>query len=122
VLKKTFEADSFHVLDTTHPAMIRNASEGFDLESTLFIAASKSGTTLETRCHLDYFWAKAGKRGERFAAITDPGSELAQLARDREFLGVFDGEPTIGGRYSALFSFGIVPGALMGVDLERFFE
>ena len=122
VLAKTFEADSFHVLDTTHPAAIRQATLNLDFERTLFIAASKSGTTLETRCHLDYFWAKAGKRGERFAAITDPGTELADLAREREFLAVFDGEPSIGGRYSALSGFGIVPAALMGVDLERFFE
>ena len=122
VLAQTFEAESFHVLDTTHPAAIRQATLNLDFESTLFIAASKSGTTLETRCHLDYFWAKAGKRGERFVAITDPGSELADLARERDFLAVFDGEPTIGGRYSALSAFGIVPAALMGVDLERFFE
>jgi transaldolase/glucose-6-phosphate isomerase len=122
VLKKTFEARSFHVLDTTHPAMIRHATESLDLERTLCIAASKSGTTLETRCHLDYFWAKAGKRGERFVAITDPGSELADLARERGFRQVFDGEPTIGGRYSALSAFGIVPAALMGVDLERLLE
>ena len=122
VLAKTFEAESFHVLDTTHPAAIRRATQSLDFEKTLFIAASKSGTTLETRCHLDYFWAKAGKRGERFAVITDPGSELEALARDRNFLGVFDGEPTIGGRYSALSAFGIVPAALMGIDLERFFE
>jgi transaldolase / glucose-6-phosphate isomerase len=122
VLAKTFEAGSFHVLDSTHPALLRRMTESLDFEKTLFIAASKSGTTLETRCHLDYFWAKAGKRGERFAAITDPGSELADLARERKFLGVFDGEPTIGGRYSALSAFGIVPAALMGIDLERFFE
>jgi glucose-6-phosphate isomerase len=122
VLQKTFEAGSFHVLDTTHPAAIRRATESLDLESTLFIVSSKSGTTLETRCHLDYFWAKAGKRGERFAAITDPGSELETLAKERDFLAVFDGEPTIGGRYSALSAFGMVPAALMGVDLERFFE
>ena len=122
VLARTFESDSFHVLDTTHPAAIRQATLNLDLESTLFIAASKSGTTLETRCHLDYFWAKAGKRGERFAAITDPGSELEALARERNFLAVFEGEPTIGGRYSALSAFGIVPALLMGIDLERFFE
>jgi hypothetical protein len=102
--------------------MIRHATESLDLERTLFIAASKSGTTLETRCHLDYFWAKAGKRGERFAAITDPGSELQSLARERGFLAVFEGEPTIGGRYSALSPFGMVPAALMGVDLERLLE
>ncbi|MGZ4308741.1 MAG: bifunctional transaldolase/phosoglucose isomerase, partial [Gaiellaceae bacterium] len=69
VLKQTFEAGSFHVLDTTHPAMIRHATETLDPERTLFIAASKSGSTLETRCHLDYFWNKAGKRGEHFAVI-----------------------------------------------------
>jgi transaldolase/glucose-6-phosphate isomerase len=122
VLAKTFEAESFLVLDTTHPAAVRRATETLDFESTLFIVSSKSGTTLETRCHLDYFWAKAGKRGERFVAITDPGTELAELARERGFLAVFDGEPTIGGRYSALSAFGIVPAALMGIDLERFFE
>jgi len=122
VLAQTFEAESFHVLDTTHPAAVRRLTESLDLESTLFIAASKSGTTLETRCHLDYFWAKAGKRGERFVAITDPGSELEAHARDRGFLAVFDGEPTIGGRYSALSPFGIVPAVLMGLDLVRFLE
>jgi transaldolase/glucose-6-phosphate isomerase len=122
VLKKTFEVRGFHVLDTTHPMLIRHVTRTLDFDRTLFIAASKSGTTLETRCHLDYFWAKAGKRGERFAAITDPGSELEALARERGFLAVFDGEPTIGGRYSALSPFGLVPAALMGVDLERFLE
>ena len=122
VLAKTFEAESFHVLDTTHPAAVRRLTETLDLERTLFIASSKSGTTLETRCHLDYFWAKAGKRGERFAAVTDPGSELESLARERDFFVVFEAEPTIGGRYSALSAFGIVPAVLMGIDLERFFE
>jgi transaldolase/glucose-6-phosphate isomerase len=122
VIRRTFESDSFHVLDTTHPAALRRVTQTLDFDSTLFVAASKSGTTLETRCHLDYFWEKAGKRGELFAAITDPGSELESLARERGFLGVFDGEPTIGGRYSALSVFGLVPAALMGVDLERLLE
>ena len=119
VLKRTFEDDAFHVLDTTHPAMIRHAAKTLDLEATLFVVSSKSGTTLETRSHLDYFWEKSRKRGEFFAAITDPGSELETLAREREFLRVFDGEPTIGGRYSALSLFGMVPAALMGIDLQR---
>jgi hypothetical protein len=122
VIRRTFESESFHVLDTTHPAALRRATEMIDFDATLFIAASKSGTTLETRCHLDYFWEKAGKRGEFFAAITDPGSELESLARERDFIGIFDGEPTIGGRYSALSVFGLVPAALMGVDLERLLE
>jgi transaldolase/glucose-6-phosphate isomerase len=122
VLRRTFGADAFHVLDTTHPAAIRRITETLDFDATLFLAASKSGTTLETRCHLDWFWEKAGKRGEYFVAVTDPGSELEQLARERNFLTTFDGEPTIGGRYSALSVFGMVPAALMGVDLERFLD
>jgi hypothetical protein len=90
-----------------------------DLESTLFISASKSGTTLETRSHTDYFWERSGKRGASFVAITDPGSELERTAAERGFRRVFAGEPSIGGRYSALSPFGIVPAALMGVDVDR---
>jgi hypothetical protein len=122
VIKRTFGAESFHVLDTTHPAAVRAATELLDFDSTLFLVASKSGTTLETRCHLDWFWERAGKRGEFFAAITDPGSELGKVAMERGFLATFGGEPTIGGRYSALSVFGLVPAALMGVDLERLLE
>jgi transaldolase/glucose-6-phosphate isomerase len=122
VLRRTFGADAFHVLDTTHPAAIRRLTEELDLDATLFLVASKSGTTLETRCHLDWFWERAGKRGEFFVAITDPGSELGTLARERGFVKVFEGEPTIGGRYSALSVFGMVPAALVGVDLERLLE
>ena len=122
VLRRTFGAASFHVLDTTHPAAIRRLTDGLDLDATMFLVASKSGTTLETRCHLDWFWERTGGRGEFFAAITDPGSELEALARERGFNAVFDGEPTIGGRYSALSVFGIVPAVLMGVDLERLLD
>jgi transaldolase / glucose-6-phosphate isomerase len=122
VFRRTFRVESFHVLDTTHPAAIRRLTGALDLERTLFIASSKSGTTLETRSQLDYFWNKAGKRGEQFAAITDPGSELETLARERGFLAVVPAEPTIGGRYSALSPFGIVPAALMGVELPRLRE
>jgi transaldolase / glucose-6-phosphate isomerase len=122
VLRRTFEAGGFHVLDTTHPAMIRRMTETLDLDATLFLVASKSGTTLETSCHLDWFWDRARKRSENFVAITDPGSELQGLARERGFLATFDGEPTIGGRYSALSVFGLVPAALMGIDLVRLLE
>jgi transaldolase / glucose-6-phosphate isomerase len=122
VLRRTFGANGFHVLDTTHPRAIRRLTDELDFDATLFLVASKSGTTLETRCHLDWFWEQNGGRGEYFVAITDPGSELEALARERGFMHVFGGEPTIGGRYSALSVFGIVPAALMGVDLERFFE
>ena len=122
VIKRSFGAESFHVLDTTHPAAVRRLADSLDLDATLFIAASKSGSTLETRSHLDFFWERAGKRGELFAAITDPGSQLEALAKERGFRGTFDGEPTIGGRYSALSVFGLVPAALLGVDLERLLE
>jgi transaldolase/glucose-6-phosphate isomerase len=116
VLKRTFGAKGFHVLDTTHPAMIRHAEELLNLEQTMFIVSSKSGTTLETLSHFEYFWNKAAD-GERFVAITDPGSSLEQLANTRG-MRVFAGEPTIGGRYSALSPFGIVPAAVMGIDIE----
>jgi glucose-6-phosphate isomerase len=108
-----FGAEHFHVLDTTHPAAIRRLEESIDIERTLFIAASKSGTTLETRCQADYF----RKRGGRFAVITDPGSPLAETAED-----VFYGEPTIGGRYSALSVFGILPAIFMGIDVVRLLD
>ena len=122
VLRRAFAVESFHVLDTTHPAAIRRLESGLDLERTLFIASSKSGSTIETRSHLEYFWERTGGRGAQFAAITDPGSELEQLAQERGFRATFPGEPEIGGRYSALSLFGIVPASLMGVALERFLE
>ena len=118
VLKRTFGVKGMHVLDTTHPAMIRHADEFLDLQKTMFIVSSKSGTTLETRSHFDYFWQRAGRKGDQFVAVTDPGSELEQLAHERG-MRVFAGEPTIGGRYSALSPFGLVPAALMEIDLER---
>jgi glucose-6-phosphate isomerase len=119
VLRRTFGEERLHVLDTTHPAAVRRVAEGFDLKRTLFVVASKSGTTLETRCHLDFFWDRV-KRPDAFVAITDPGSELESLARRRGFRAVFAGKPTIGGRYSALSVFGLVPAALLDVDLSRF--
>jgi Phosphoglucose isomerase len=118
VLRRWSGAESFHVLDTTHPREVRRLADALDLGRTLFVVSSKSGTTLETRCHLDFFWSLTRGRGEAFAAVTDPGSELEGLAQERGFRGVFHGEPTIGGRYSALSAFGIVPAALMGVDVE----
>jgi glucose-6-phosphate isomerase len=118
VLKRTFGVKKLHVLDTTHPAMLRHAADFLDLEKTMFIVSSKSGTTLETRSHFDYYWEQAGGNGDQFVAVTDPGSELEQVARERG-MRVFAGEPTIGGRYSALSPFGLVPGALMELDLER---
>jgi glucose-6-phosphate isomerase len=118
VLKRTFGAKQLHVLDTTHPAMIRHAEKSLDLSKTMFIVSSKSGGTLETLSHFAYFWEKTGANGEQFVAITDPGSALEELAKTRS-MRVFAGEPTIGGRYSALSPFGIVPAALMGIDVDR---
>jgi transaldolase/glucose-6-phosphate isomerase len=122
VLRRSFGIEAFHVLDTTHPAAIRRLERELDLEQTLFVSSSKSGTTLETRSHTDYFWERAGGRGERFIAVTDPGSALEDLARERGFADFFAGEPTIGGRYSALSPFGLVPAALMGLDVLRLIE
>ena len=95
------------------------SSAALDLERTLFLVSSKSGATLETRSHLEFFWELTGGRGAQFAVITDPGSALEPLANERGFRAIFPGEPAIGGRYSALSMFGIVPAALMGVDVER---
>jgi transaldolase/glucose-6-phosphate isomerase len=116
VLRSSFAASIFHVLDTTHPQAIRALEAELDLERTLFLSASKSGSTLETRAHTEYFW-KLAPRGEQWVAVTDPGSELARLGAERLFAAVIPGEPTIGGRYSALSPFGLVPAALMGIDV-----
>ena len=122
VLRRTFESGSFQVLDSTHPEAVRRLQGALDLERTLFLVSSKSGSTLETRSHLEHFWQLCGGRGAQFAAITDPGSELDALANERGFRATFAGEPQIGGRYSALSMFGLVPAALMGVDLPRFLD
>jgi hypothetical protein len=119
VMRLAFGSASFHVLDSTHPSAVRRLASELDPSSTFVLVSSKSGSTIETRSHLDYFWTLASERGERFAAVTDPGSDLEKLARERGFLAVLAGEPTIGGRFSALSPFGIVPAALMGIDIER---
>jgi transaldolase/glucose-6-phosphate isomerase len=112
------------VLDTTNPESILNVERELPLETTLFIIASKSGTTAETRALADYYyhWAadhKNGPIGENFVAITDPGSPLEKLAGERDFRRTFLNFPDIGGRYSALSYFGLVPAALMGLDLDE---
>ncbi len=121
VFRQAFGAGHLHVLDTTHPGAIRGLEESIDLERTLFVSASKSGSTLETRSHTEYFWKKA-PRGDQWVAITDPGSELEALGKDRDFAAIVPGEPTIGGRYSALSPFGLLPAALAGVDLAGFLD
>ena len=105
------------VLDTTDPAAIARVEAEVDLRRCLFVAASKSGTTIETTSQLAHFWERSGGDGARFVAITDPGTELAELGRQRGFRAVFENRPDIGGRYSALSHFGLVPGALIGADV-----
>ena len=119
VIRRTFGITNLHVLDTTHPTAIRRLEQQLDLDRTLFVGASKSGTTLETRSQLDYF-LKIGKGS--FGAITDPGTELEAFARERDFAFVVNGEPTIGGRYSVLSPFGMVPAALLGLDVKMLLE
>jgi glucose-6-phosphate isomerase len=104
------------VLDTTNPAAIIAAREQLDLSKTLFIVASKSGTTVETLSHLAYFESLADPA--QFVAITDPGSSLERAGKEKGFRRVFLNPADIGGRYSALSLFGLVPAALIGADLE----
>ena len=106
------------VLDTTHPATIERVARHLELPRTLFLVASKSGTTTETLSHLAHFW-EASPNGNQFAAITDPGTSLETLARDRGFRAVFANPDDIGGRYSALSYFGLVPAALIGAPLHE---
>ncbi len=117
-----------HVLDSTDPATILATERALDLPHTLFIVASKSGTTLETLSHFAYFYEKVkALRGEReagaqFVAITDPGTPLEALASQRAFRAVFRNPSDIGGRYSALSYFGMVPAAVMGIDVSALID
>jgi glucose-6-phosphate isomerase len=109
------------VLDTTHPATIARVSDELDLGTTLFIVASKSGTTTETLSQFAHFWDLIPS-GERFVAITDPGTPLEALARERGFRRVFSNPHDIGGRFSALSYFGLVPAALIGAPLREILD
>ncbi|MEX2159710.1 MAG: bifunctional transaldolase/phosoglucose isomerase [Dehalococcoidia bacterium] len=124
VLHATFGAHDgldLKVLDTTDPAGIRAVEDAIDLGSTLFIVASKSGTTIETLSHLAYFWERL-PQGDHFIAITDPDSPLDALAREHGFRKIYRNPPDIGGRYSALSYFGLVPAALIGVDVPALLD
>jgi transaldolase / glucose-6-phosphate isomerase len=126
VFRQTFgvpkDALDVHVLDTTDPAAIAALEQGIDLKKTVFIVASKSGTTLETLSHYHYFWERSGKSGRQFLAITDPDTPLAAEAGSRGFRRVFLNPADIGGRYSALSYFGLVPAALGGVDVAALLD
>jgi transaldolase / glucose-6-phosphate isomerase len=104
------------VLDSTDPTEVAAAADGVD-ERTLFIVASKSGETIETRSHAAYFFDRVGS-GDQFVAVTDPGSPLEVAARDGGFRHIFLNPPDIGGRYSALSYFGLVPATAIGIDVE----
>ncbi|MBA2295616.1 MAG: bifunctional transaldolase/phosoglucose isomerase, partial [Actinobacteria bacterium] len=106
-----------HVLDSTDPGAVAAVERAVDLERTLFVVSSKSGGTIETLSHFEYFWAKA-QRGEQFVAITDPDSPLQRIAAEHGFRRVFCNDAEIGGRYSALSYFGLVPAALAGADVR----
>jgi len=130
VLRMTFgritHFPTLHVLDSTDPGQVKSFEHLIDIPKTLFIVSSKSGSTLEPNIFKQYFFERAKqavgavKVGSQFLAITDPGSKMQQVAEADRFLHVFFGRPSIGGRYSALSNFGMVPAAVMGLDTKKF--
>ncbi len=111
-----------HVLDSTDPAQIRAIEKTIDLSRTLFIVSSKSGSTLEPNIFKQYFFERSGRDAKRFIAITDPGSAMQKVAESDGFRKIFFGVPGIGGRYSALSDFGMVPAVVMGIDAAKFLD
>jgi transaldolase / glucose-6-phosphate isomerase len=107
-----------HVLDSTDADAVRDVEAEIDVSRALFVVSSKSGGTVETLSAFHYFWDRTGGNGSQFVAITDPGTSLQALGEERGFRRVFANDPNIGGRYSALSYFGIVPAALLGADLR----
>jgi len=132
VLEMTFgripHYPALHVLDSTDPAQVKGFEHAIDIPKTLFIVSSKSGSTLEPNIFKQYFFERtkqvvgADKVGSHFVAITDPGSKMQQVAESDHFLHIFLGRPSIGGRYSALSNFGMVPAAVMGLDTKKFLD
>lgn len=132
VMKMTFgkikEYPELFILDSTDPAQVRATEKKLNFPKTLFIVSSKSGSTLEPNVFMKYFFQRVKnelgieKAGEHFIAITDPGSKLEQIAKNNRFRHIFFGIPSIGGRFSALSNFGMVPAAIMGVDVSGFLD
>jgi transaldolase / glucose-6-phosphate isomerase len=132
VLRMTFGKVSgfpeMFVLDSTDPAQLKTFENKIDIANTIFIVSSKSGSTLEPNIFKQYFFERvkqvvgADKAGSRFIAITDPGSKFEQVAQASGFRHIFHGVPSIGGRYSALSDFGMVPAAVMGIDASKFLD
>lgn len=125
VLAKTFGKANFHILDSTVPAQVRSVEDSIDIAKTLFIVASKSGSTLEPNCFLEYFFDRvfdvSGREnaGKQFVAVTDPGSKLEAIAKRDGFRHIFYGKPDVGGRFSALSAFGLVAAGSMGLDVRE---
>lgn len=117
-----------HVLDSTDPGEVRAVEGKIDIAKTIFIVSSKSGSTLEPNIFKQYFFERVkqavgeAEAGKRFIAITDPGSKMQQVAEADRFRHIFFGLPSIGGRYSALSNFGMIPGAIQGLDIARFLD
>jgi transaldolase / glucose-6-phosphate isomerase len=132
VLRKTFGQvagyPNLHVLDSTDPAQVKDFEKNIDVGRTLFIVSSKSGSTLEPNIFKQYFFdltkkaVGADKAGSHFIAITDPGSKMQKVAEGDHFRHIFFGKPSIGGRYSALSNFGMVPAAAIGIDIKKFLD
>jgi len=132
MLAKTFReiegSPQLLVLDSTDPMQIHHLENSIDLKKTLFIVSSKSGSTLEPNIFKQYFYTRLQLAlekqavGDRFIAITDPGTKLESIARAEHFMAIFNGEPSIGGRYSALSNFGMVPAELMGIVVKNFLQ
>jgi glucose-6-phosphate isomerase len=132
VLRMTFGTmagyPNLHVLDSTDPAQVKAFENKIDIARTLFIVSSKSGSTLEPNIFKQYFFERtkqvvgADQAGSHFMAITDPGSKMQQVAETDRFRHIFFGRPSIGGRYSALSNFGMVPAAVIGVDTKKFLD
>jgi transaldolase / glucose-6-phosphate isomerase len=130
VLRMTFgrtnHFPNLHVLDSTDPAQVKSFEHQIDIAKTLFIVSSKSGSTLEPNIFKQYFFERtkqvvgATKAGSHFIAITDPGSHMQKVAEQDKFLHIYFGRPSIGGRYSALSDFGMVPAAVIGIDTKKF--
>ena len=124
VLGMTFGRANFRILDSTVPAQIKAIEDKLDIDETLFIVASKSGSTLEPNCFKQYFFDLLSKRvgkenaGKQFVAITDPGSKMEAIAKQDGFRYIFYGKPEIGGRFSALSAFGLTAAAAMDIDVE----
>ena len=124
VLRQTLASEQgiqFQVLDSTNPDVIRSISKNGPIEKTLFFVASKSGTSIEPLALMDYFWEKVTEGGDQdpgkhFVAITDPGTLLETIAQERGFRRVFSSPEEVGGRYSALSVYGLLPAALMGIE------